>query len=132
MRGFRAASCLCYLDWRQCTGGSAGRVTVVKHPAPSHCLSSRGLRRNAARDRFKIPDLKIGTYDRLVQLSDELEKISSSVESVTSRLFRQMMESRPVSPSQTSNCPSAALSPTACMRESVHLSGEMARGGQWP
>ena len=38
---------------------------------------------------FRIPELKIGTYDKLVQLNDDLEKVSSTVESTTARLQKQ-------------------------------------------
>lgn len=43
---------------------------------------------------FTIPALKIGTYDQLVKLSDDLEKVQSTVEGVTARLHKQIMDSR--------------------------------------
>jgi len=44
--------------------------------------------------RFSIPELKIGTYDKLVQLSDDIEKVASTVESTTARLHKQLLDSR--------------------------------------
>lgn len=43
---------------------------------------------------FRIPELKIGTYDKLVQLNDDLEKVSSTVESTTARLHKQLLDSK--------------------------------------
>ena len=42
----------------------------------------------------KLHQLKIGTYDKLVQLSDDLEKVSSTVESTTARLHKQLLDSK--------------------------------------
>eukprot|EP01043_Picozoa_sp_COSAG02_P000773 COSAG02_NODE_15_length_56565_cov_56.417136_3_plen_52_part_00 len=42
----------------------------------------------------KLHELKIGTYDKLVQLSDDLEKVSSTVESTTARLYKQLLDSK--------------------------------------
>lgn len=53
-------------------------------------------RRVGARS-FRIPPLKIGTYDKLVQLSDDIEKVSSTVESTTARLYKQLLDSKCVS-----------------------------------
>eukprot|EP01051_Picozoa_sp_SAG22_P013477 SAG22_NODE_1513_length_4254_cov_10.073887_5_plen_156_part_00 len=52
------------------------------------------LNQISAVDQFTIPALKIGTYDKLVQLSDDLEKVTVTVESTTARLYKQMIDSR--------------------------------------
>ena len=55
---------------------------------PSPCLSRR------FETSGKLHQLKIGTYDKLVQLSDDLEKVSSTVESTTARLHKQLLDSK--------------------------------------
>ena len=62
---------------------------------------------------FRIPALKIGTYDKLVQLSDDIEKVSSTVESTTARLYKQLLDSKCVSSHRRAEKepPTAPLSP---------------------
>lgn len=41
---------------------------------------------------FGIPDLKVGTLDSLMALSDDLAKIDIFVESTTKKIVRQLVE----------------------------------------
>ena len=42
--------------------------------------------------KFAIPDLRVGTLDSLMVLSDDLVKVNSLVESVVNKLRRQLFE----------------------------------------
>eukprot|EP00246_Nothoceros_aenigmaticus_P001157 TRINITY_DN1153_c0_g1_i1.p1 TRINITY_DN1153_c0_g1~~TRINITY_DN1153_c0_g1_i1.p1 ORF type:complete len:378 (-),score=57.65 TRINITY_DN1153_c0_g1_i1:296-1429(-) len=42
--------------------------------------------------RLQIPDLRVGTLDSLLALSDDLQKVSSTVEGVTHKIRRQIEE----------------------------------------
>jgi len=43
-------------------------------------------------NNFKIPSLKVGTLDTLMQLSEDLVKVDSFVEQVTKKIGRQALE----------------------------------------
>lgn len=42
--------------------------------------------------RFEVPDFRVGTYDTLMTLSDDLTKIDMFVESVTRKIARQVFD----------------------------------------
>lgn len=48
-----------------------------------------GLCRNF---RFEVPDFRVGTYDTLMSLSDDLAKVDMFVEGVTRKIARQVFE----------------------------------------
>lgn len=42
--------------------------------------------------RFEVPDFRVGTYDTLMSLSDDLAKVDLFVEGVTHKIARQVFE----------------------------------------
>ena len=42
--------------------------------------------------KFEIPDLRVGTVDSLMVLSDDLVKVNSVVESVVNKIRRQLFD----------------------------------------
>jgi len=63
---------------------SEGRVT------PFDALS-QSLRSDAEIHRFPVPELRVGTLDALMSLSDELVKYDSYVENVTKKIANQLL-----------------------------------------
>ena len=61
-------------------------IAVPKNKTLQGGVGRERLNQICTVDQFTIPALKIGTYDKLVQLSDDLEKVTVTVESTTGRL----------------------------------------------
>jgi len=61
-----------------------GRVT------PFDALT-QALRNDADVSRFPVPELRVGTLDALMSLSDELVKYDSYVENVTKKIANQLL-----------------------------------------
>jgi V-type H+-transporting ATPase subunit C len=59
-------------------------ATVNRRTAKEHNLSTNY--------KFEIPDLKVGTLDSLMALSDDLSKIDTFVEQTTKKIVRQLMD----------------------------------------
>lgn len=49
----------------------------------------------ATNHRFSIPELRVGTLDTLMVLSDDLVKVNALLESVVNKIRRQVRASRP-------------------------------------
>jgi len=59
-------------------------ATVNRKTAKEHAYSSNY--------QFVVPELKVGTLDSLMMLSDDLSKIDTFVESTTKKIVRQLTE----------------------------------------
>lgn len=64
--------------------------------------------------KFVLPELRVGTLDSLMVLSDDLVKVNGLVESVANKVRRQLFEMGAVNGSDTQEarpCPAAAVNP---------------------
>jgi hypothetical protein len=62
--------------------------------------------------RFEIPELRVGTLDSLMVLSDDLVKVNALVESVVNKIRRQLFE-------MTGKCLPALVCPTSSRSHST-------------
>jgi len=53
--------------------------------------------------RFQVPELKVGTLDSLMSLSDELNKVDTHVENITKKIANQLFDLLDTSKDNTSN-----------------------------
>jgi V-type H+-transporting ATPase subunit C len=66
----------------------------AKGPSVFETLNRRTSKENNLSNNFMfgIPDLKVGTLDSLMALSDDLAKIDTFVENTTKKIVRQLVE----------------------------------------
>jgi V-type H+-transporting ATPase subunit C len=58
--------------------------TVVRKTSREHSYATNYI--------FEVPDLKVGTLDSLMMLSDDLAKIDAFVENTTKKIVRQLTD----------------------------------------
>lgn len=72
------------------TVSSAVLPVDVDMPRASHCAFLRHDAPLSENYKFSIPELRVGTLDSLMVLSDDLVKVNSLLESVVNKIRRQV------------------------------------------
>ena len=65
---------------------SGRTLKISPEPLKSSIFQATGKQQLSSNWKYHIPDLKVGTLDQLVGLSDDLGKVDSYVEQVTRKL----------------------------------------------
>lgn len=88
--------------------------------------------------KFVLPELRVGTLDSLMVLSDDLVKVNGLVESVVNKVRRQLFEMGAVNGSDSQEarpCPAVAITPWKSSARGIALKNYYRSawnsGGQW-